>query len=402
MRHDLSVAEARAAVLETARACPAERVPLAEAAGRTLAASVAAPEAVPPFDTSAMDGYAVRAQDCADAPLALPVVGTSMAGTAGSPAVEPGTAVEIATGAPLPAGADAIVPVEWTSRDGASVRIDRAPEAGRYIRRAGSALARGERPLASGAVVTPPVVGMLAAMGLADVEAVRRPRVRLIVTGDEVVQPGQPLAPGQIRDVNGPGLAAQVVASGAEVSALLYADDEPGSVAEAARGDADLVVVTGGVSVGPRDRVRDELAASGVEWTFWRVRQRPGKPLLFGTRDGVPVLGLPGNPVSAAVCFEVYARPLIAAMLGRGPAPQREVALLGESLPKAAGLHTFARVTATRGPDGVLELCAAGDQSSNVYRSLLGDGLAHLPAEWPEAPAGAEVAFEPFAWTPPC
>ncbi|OZC02935.1 gephyrin-like molybdotransferase Glp [Rubricoccus marinus] len=406
MRLDLSVPDALGAVLATARQTEPETVPLADALGRTLAERVLAPEAIPPFDTSAMDGYAVRAEDCAHAPLALPVAGSSMAGAAPSGPLAPGTAMPIATGAPLPSGADAIVPVEWTERADASqderVQISRAPEAGRYIRRAGSALAVGDAPLASGVAVTPAAIGMLAAMGLGSVRVRQRPRVRLVVTGDEVAGPGAPLAPGQIRDINGPALAAQIDAAGAEVCEIVQADDASGSVAQAARGDADLLLLTGGVSVGPRDRVLADLSASGVVWHFWRVRQRPGKPLLFGTWDGVPVLALPGNPVSASVGFEVYGRPLIAAMLGRASGAEPINARLGEDLATARGLHTFARVFARRDSCGQLVLTSAGPQGSHVYRTLLGDGLAHLPADWDLAPEGSVVPYSPFAWTPTC
>ncbi len=218
MRLDLSVSDALAAVLQTARSVASEAVSVSGALGRTLTDSVSAPEAIPPFHTSAMDGYAVRASDCAMAPLALPVRGESVAGAAPSGPLAPEAAMPIATGAPLPAGADAIVPVEWTTRDGDMVHIDRAPEAGRYIRRAGSALEPGDTPLAAGAVVTPAVIGLLAAMGLGTVDVRQRPRVRLVVTGDEIAGPGMPLAPGQIRDINGPALSAQIEASGETVT----------------------------------------------------------------------------------------------------------------------------------------------------------------------------------------
>lgn len=401
MRYDLSVTDALAAVLDTARPVGAETVPLAEAGGRILAESVRAPEPIPPFDTSAMDGFAVRAADCANAPLTLPIRGRSVAGSAPEAEVSRGTAVAIATGAPLPLGADAIVPVEWTRSQSDAVHIDRAPEAGRYIRRAGSALASGESLLRTGQVLTPPALGLLGAMGVASVVVRQRPRVRLVVTGDEITPPGTPLAPGGIRDANGPGLSEQIRAAGGHPT-LVHSRDEPGDTIRAARGEADLLVLTGGVSVGPRDRVQDDLSAAGVQWRFWRVRQRPGKPLLFGVWDGVPVLALPGNPVSAAVCFEIYGRPLLRAMLGVDSSALTLPARLAESLSTARGLHTFARVVARRASGGGLEVVSAGAQGSHVYRTLLGTGLAHLPAEWENALPGASILYQPFAWSPPC
>lgn len=401
MRYDLSVSDALAAVLATARLVGTESVPLADAAGRILARDVEASEPIPPFHTSAMDGYAVRAVDCSDPPLALPVVGASVAGAAPEADVSPGVAVAIATGAPLPEGADAIVPVEWTRRDGDRVHIDRAPEAGRYIRRAGSALASGEAPLEAGDRLTPPALGLLSAMGVGAVDVRQRPRVRLVITGDEVTPPDVALAPGGIRDTNGPALSAQIEASGGRAT-VVYARDEPGAIADAASGDTDVLVLTGGVSVGPRDLVQSELEAAGAEWRFWRVRQRPGKPLLFGLWDGVPVLGLPGNPVSASVGWEIYGRPLLAAMLGRSPDPILLPARLATPLPTARGLHTFARVVARRDATGAVLLSSAGSQGSHVYRTMLGTGLAHLPAGWDAAPEGSDVLYQPFAWSPPC
>ena len=394
--------DARRRVVDAARATLPETVALAEALGRTLAGDVASPDDLPPFDTSAMDGYAVQAADVAAAPVELPVLGTAHAGGAASAAVAPGTAVAVMTGAPLPPGADAVVPVEWTSRPSPDrVRVERPAEAGRNLRRAGEAMRAGDLALPSGALVTPAAVGLLASVGAGRVSVRRRPRVAVVATGDELVGAGGPLGPGQIHDSNGPGLAAQVVRAGGAVVGPLVARDTVAAVAAAldAASDADVVVFAGGVSMGERDLVRPELERRGVAWAFWQVRQRPGKPLAFGTLDGRPVVGLPGNPVSAAVCFEVYVRPLLAATLGRPAPPAREPAVLAEPVPKAEGLHTFARVVAERGGDGRLRLRPAGAQGSHVARSLAdSDGLAHLPAEWPDAPAGAEVAFERWAW----
>ena len=403
VEHLVTFERARRLVLEAARPVGAEAVALADALGRTLAARVASGAALPPFDTSAMDGYAARAADLGVPPAVLPVAGSTHAGAPPPAALPAGVLWAITTGAPLPPGADAVVPVEWTEPVGRDrVRVERAPRPGQYVRRRGEALAEGAEVLAAGDVVTPAAVGLLAAVGRATVEVRRRPRVAVVATGDEVVKDGGALGPGQIWDANGPGLAAQVAAAGGEPLGPLTARDTAASVSAAldAAGEADVVVFAGGVSVGERDLVRAELGRRGVVWRFWRVRQRPGKPLAFGTMGGRPVVGLPGNPVSAAVCFEVYVRPLLAASLGRtSPLSPTEPAVLDEPVPKAEGLHTFARVMSRRDADGRLRLRPAGPQGSHVARSLLdADGLAHLPAAWPEAPAGAEVAFEPWAW----
>ena len=393
--------DARRRVVAAARPTPPETVALADALGRTLVGDVTSPDDLPPFDTSAMDGYAVWSADVAAAPVELPVVGTVHAGGVGEP-VARGTAVAVMTGAPAPPGADAVVPVEWTSRPSPDrVRIERSLEPGRNVRRAGEAMRAGDLVLAAGALVTPAGVGVLASVGAGRVSVRRRPRVAVVATGDELVEAGEPLGPGQIRNSNGPGLAAQVVRTDGAVVGPLVARDTDAAVAAAldAARDADVVVFAGGVSMGERDLVRPELERRGVAWAFWQVQQRPGKPLAFGTWGGRPVVGLPGNPVSAAVCFEVYVRPLLAAMLGRPAPPATEPAVLAEPVAKAEGLHTFARVVAERGGDGRLVVRPAGVQGSHVARSLAdADGLAHLPAAWAEAPAGAEVAFERWAW----
>ncbi len=399
----LSFDDARAAVLARARRTEPEPVALADALGRTLAARVASPDAHPPFDTSAMDGFAVHTGDLDAVPATRPVAETVHAGETPSAPLAPGSVVGIMTGAPMPDGADAVVPVEWTTRrDGGRVQIDRAPAAGQYVRPAGGALAAGEVVAEAGSVVTPALLGLLAAVGAARVEVRRRPVVAVVATGDELVAPGEPLGPGQIRNSNGPGLAAQVAAAGGTVLGPFVARDTEADVARVldASAQADVLVFAGGVSMGQRDLVRSVLERRGARWEFWKVRQRPGKPLALGTLGGRPVVGLPGNPVSAAVCFEVYVRPLLAACLGRAePLSPTEPATLDAPIPTAEGLHTFARVVARRDAQGVLRLRPAGAQDSHVLRSLHdADGLAHLPSDWREAPAGAEVRFQRWEW----
>ena len=394
----MSVEHARAAVIAAARRTEPEAVSLSDAVGRTLAEPVVADGPLPPFDVSAMDGFAVRLADLA-ARDTLPLAGAVHAGDGAVPALPPGACLAVMTGAPIPSGAEAVVPIEWTARTDGGVRFERGPSLGLSIRRAGEALAAGAQVLAAGAVVTPRAVGLLASVGASSLSARRRPVVAVVSTGDELVPAEQTPGPSQIRDSNGPALAAQVVAAGG-TALRLHARDDAASLAHMLdlAQTADLVVVAGGVSMGDRDLVRPELERRGVRWSFWQVRQRPGKPLAFGTLDGRPVLGLPGNPVSAVVGFEVYARPLLAACLGRQPAAGPEAGTLTEAVGKKRGLTTFVRVVAGRAPDGTLRLSPAGDQGSHVARSLLlSDGLAWLPADWPEAPAGSRVPFHPWA-----
>ena len=402
MRTLIAFEEARQIVLDAARVVGPEAVRLGDAVGRTLAAPVTSRDDLPPFDTSAMDGWAVRLGDVRDLPAVLPVVATVHAGEVPAATLAPGTAIAVMTGAPLPSGTEAVAPVEWGTASEGRLRLDRAPEAGQFIRRRGEALREGEEVLPSGTAVTPGAIGLLASLGVHEVAVRRRPRVAVVATGDELVGVDEAPGPGQIRDANGPGLAAQVAAAGGAVVGPLVARDTSASVsaALAACTEADVLVFAGGVSMGERDLVRTELERRGVTWSFWKVAQRPGKPLAFGVLDGRPVLGLPGNPVSAAVCFEVYARPLLSACLGHAdPLPHSEAGRLDAALPTAAGLHTFARVTARRDESGVLRLRPAGAQGSHVARSLLdSDGLAHLPASWDAAEAGAEVTFQRWAW----
>ena len=397
----VSVAHARRAVLEMARPTGAEGNSLRDAVGRTLAADVVSPGPLPPFDMSAMDGVAVRLSDLSELPGTLPLAGTIHAGDGDPPPLPPGSVVAVMTGAVLPAGAEAVVPVEWTAREGDAVRIERAPEAGQFVRQRGEALAEGAVVLRAGETVTPGAVGLLAAVGAATVEVRKKPSLAVIATGDEIVGAAETPGPGQIRDANGPGLAAQVEAAGGAVAGPFVARDTAASLdatLDAVAG-ADVLLFAGGVSMGERDLVRQTLDARGCRWSAWGVAQRPGKPLAVGALGERPVIGLPGNPVSAAVCFEVYVRPLLSRMLGGPAEPALEPAVLDAPIPKAEGLHTFARVTAQRDEAGILRLRPAGAQGSHVAFSLAhADGLAHLPAGWRDAPAGAAVDFQPWRW----
>ena len=399
----ISVEEARRIELAAVGEQPVERVPLDAALGHTMTRAIESRDTIPPFDNSAMDGYAVRAADVQDVPVTLPVAGEVLAGTVPEHPLSPGTCVQIMTGAPAPEGADAVVPVEWTepAEDGA-VRIERAPDAGQYVRPAGQDVQSGERMFDTGQVVTPPVIGMLATLGHAEVAVRVSPRVAVVSTGDELVEIDQALGPGQIRNSNGYALAAQVRTAGAEpMPPLLARDDETDirRVIEEAL-SADMLLFSGGVSVGEYDLVKQVLDAMGMEMHFWKVRQRPGKPLAFGTLQGTPVFGLPGNPVSSAMCFDQHVRPALATMLGRQPVLRaRHPAVLDAPSPKVEELHHFARGTATFGDDGRLHVRDTGPQASNLYSSVVrANCIIHLPEGLAEAPAGTEVEIEWLDW----
>ena len=335
----LSVAEALARITAAFAPLPGETVGLAEALGRVLAEDVAARVTQPPTDVSAMDGYAVRAADVAQitdrVPARLAVVGRAPAGGAYEGVLGPGQAVRIFTGAPLPEGADAIVIQENTETEGDTVIVKEGAPEGRYVRPAGLDFRAGEVGLEAGRLLSARDVGLAAAMDRPWLRVHRRPRVALLATGDEVVLPGDPRGPYQIVSSNGFSLAAFVQACGGQAIHLGIAPDDAAALetlVEGARG-ADLLVTTGGVSVGEHDLIRDALDRKGLDLDFWRIAMRPGKPLLFGRIGATPILGLPGNPVSSLVCATLFLRPAIAVMLGRKAGDQApETAILGADL----------------------------------------------------------------------
>ncbi len=331
----LSVEEALARIRAAFEPLPAETVGLGEALGRVLAEDVSARLTQPPADVSAMDGYAVRAADVAQVPARLAVVGRAPAGGAYEGVLGPGEAVRIFTGAPLPAGADAIVIQEDTEADGEVVLIKETVPEGHYVRPAGLDFRAGEVGLPAGRRLSARDVGLAAAMNRPWLRVHRRPRVALLATGDEVVLPGEPLGPNQIVSSNGFSLAAFVAACGGQPLHLGIAPDDEaalGALIAGARG-ADLLVTSGGVSVGEHDLIRDSLGDMGLEMDFWRIAMRPGKPLLFGRLGPTPILGLPGNPVSSLVCATLFLRPAIDTMLGLEPGERApETAILGADL----------------------------------------------------------------------
>jgi len=309
-----SVEAAAKAVAARIERLATERVPLAEAGGRILADEVSAARALPIFDNSAMDGYAARS---AELPATLPVVGLVAAGQVMTETVPPGVAIRILTGAPMPAGLDTVVIQEDAKVDGANVTLPASP-VGENVRRAGEDINAGDVAVTAGWRLGPGALGLMAALGLVELSVVKRPRVALITTGDELVDVTTTPLPGQIVDSSAHMLGAMVTAAGGVPSYFGIAKDDPISLAAmiASAFDHDAIITTGGVSVGDRDHVRTALAAAGVELELWKVAMKPGKPFSFGMNGRVPVFGLPGNPVSSFVVFELFVRPALLAMSG--------------------------------------------------------------------------------------
>lgn len=410
----LTVEQALTAVLAGVSALPAERVPLLEALGRVLAGPVVAQDNMPPFANSSMDGYAVRAADVTNAspqePTKLRVLTDIAAGLAPDVTLTEGTAARIMTGAPLPAGADAIVPVEDTNEPWRDlqrplppvIEIRKPVLAGDYVRPAGEDIQTGDVVLAAGAVVRPQEIGVLAALGFSQVAVIRRPRVGILATGDELIDVDEPLRPGKIRNSNGYTQAAQVLAAGATPVPLGVARDTEADVrAHLQAGLAagiDLFVSSAGVSVGAYDVVKAVLEQDG-QVGFWRVRMRPGKPLAFGRYGGVPYLGLPGNPVSAQVSFERFARPAILKMAGHWQLERPRVSVTMLDAIQSDGRESYVRAVVESRPGGYVAT-TTGAQGSHMMTSLVkanalvivpegvkgvaaGEPLSALLLDWP-------------------
>ena len=373
----LSVEEARERILAHIRRLPAESVPLPQALGRILAEDAAARDDLPPFANSAMDGYALRSADTAGAsptsPRQLRLIGEVPAGSVFASTVGPGEAVRILTGAALPPGADAILQQELTQVAGGEVALLAEVPAGTNIRWPGEDVRAGQPLIPAGEEIGPAEIALLAAAGVHPVAVTRRPRVAILSTGDELAPLGEAPGPGQIRESNGPYLAAAVARAGGEPWPLGVARDREAEIRAAldrAR-QADLVLTSGGVSVGDYDLVKQILGERGSV-DFWRVRMRPGKPLAFGLLGETPLLGLPGNPVSAAVTFELFGRPAIRTLLGARPVerPTVEVVYEGEDIERA-DRRQFVRARLDS-RQGTLIAATTGAQGSHIITSLHG------------------------------
>jgi molybdopterin molybdotransferase len=393
----LSVEDAARTVAERIERLPAERVPLREARGRVLADDIIAARSLPIFDNSAMDGYAVRA---AELPSRFPVAGMVAAGQVMTQTPPPGVAIRIMTGAPMPPGLDVVVIQEDAKLEGSEVELPAAP-AWDNVRRCGEDIAAGDLAVGAGVRLGAGELALLAALGLVEVSVRRTPRVALITTGDELVDLATQPLPGQIVDSSSHMLGALVTAVGGAASYFGISKDDPIAMAAmiASAMDHDIVITTGGVSVGDRDHVRGALKAAGVELELWKVAMKPGKPFSFGMNGRVPVFGLPGNPVSTFVAFELFVRPALLAMQGAAvTARARAPVSLVRGYRKAVGRTHYVRVRIMRNGEHLIAH-PHPKQGSAMLSSLIGcNGLAELPADATEVPANTIVSallFEP-------
>ncbi|MCY3917729.1 MAG: molybdopterin molybdotransferase MoeA [Chloroflexi bacterium] len=402
----LKVDTALSNILADMKKLEAETVSLPDALDRVLAGDLVSPIDLPPFDNSAMDGYAIHFEDSADAsqsnPAALPVTMDILAGSAPDGKLKPGAAARIMTGAPLPQGASAVIPVEDTDDDWskgeniplpARVRLYRSLSSGENIRLAGENISVGDTIIRAGTIIGPAEIGMIAGIGRPRVEVIRQPKVVILSSGDELVDIYDELGPGKIRDTNGYTLAGLIRGAGGVPIRLPIAKDRLESIRSLYRRaleiNPDLLISTAGVSVGAADLVKVVMDELG-EIDFWRINMRPGKPLAYGTIQGVPFFGLPGNPVSTMVTFEVIVRPALAKIAGRAHKRRTVKATLASEM-RSDGRRTYARVTLKREGDRLIAR-STGIQSSGALMSMvLADGLAVMPEEVTRIPAGESL-----------
>ncbi len=383
----LPVAEALERLLDRVERLPGEAVALKDAGGRILAEDVVALRTQPPFDASAMDGYAVRAADIATVPARLTVTGAAPAGRRFAGTLGPGEAVRIFTGAPVPEGADTVLLQEDANRiDETTVEALEATARGRHIRRAGLDFAEGDLLLTGGRELDPAALSLAAAGNHPRLAVVKKPLVAVLATGSELVAPGSEVGPDQIVASNGFGIAALARADGADILDLgIVPDERPAiasAVAKAREAGADIIVTLGGASVGEHDLVRETLSDAGMELDFWKIAMRPGKPLMVGSFGATRVLGLPGNPVSSLVCAHLFLRPLIARLAGRDHAPDLRPAILGADMRENDQRQDYVRASALPTGDGLVAT-PFEVQDSSMLTTL--------------AAANALIVREPFA-----
>ena len=414
----LSVEDALERILRHFHPLEAQQTPLLDAIGQVLTADALANHDIPPLDNSAMDGYALQAADVlgasADNPITLKVAGAVAAGELPDVTVTPGSALRIMTGAPVPDGADAVVPFEDT--DEMQRRADGTPlteiairyqvSVGDDIRPAGQDVRKGERVLQAGTMLRPSEIGVLASLGYNSVSVSRRPVVTILATGNELLEPGEPYRPGMIYNSNTYSIAASVLRYGGVPKLIGIARDNLDSMNASLRDglDSDMLVTSAGVSKGDYDMVKDVLAQHG-EIDFWSVRMRPAKPLAFGVLNAgegrkVPLLGLPGNPVSALVAFEQFGRAAIRRMLGKPDAPKPTItAVLDDPIHNTDSRRVYARAVIRR-ENGVYRASLTGDQGSNLLTSMArANGLAICPEDLPVKQAGETVQVQMLDWT---
>lgn len=391
----IDIQEALDAVQAAVRPLPAEDVPLLEALGRATATAIESPEPVPAFDNSAMDGYAVRGSELAASRREFRVVVEIPAGRWVGEWLGEGTAAKIMTGAPIPPGVDTVVPVELTEQRGDRLFVHAGVAAGANVRRAAEDISEGDVLLERGAFLAPADIGLLASVGHQSVAVTRRPRVAILATGSELVASGEPLGPGQIRNSNSSTAYGQVLAAGGVPVLLGIAPDDLPETRRliAAALDHDVVITSGGVSVGEFDFVKQVQDELGVERRFWGVAMKPGKPMAFGMYGNTLVFGVPGNPVAAMVCFELFVRPALLALQGREDLYRPYVYAAAEETMKASKERTeLRRCRLVRRQRG-WGFTTTGPQGSGILRSMAqADGLVVVPPGHPKADAGEEFA----------
>jgi molybdopterin molybdotransferase len=395
-RQLVSIKEAQRLVLDRVERLPVETAAINEADGRVLAEAGRAAVDLPPFDSSAMDGFALHA---ADTPGRLPVSFRIAAGSPAPHALEPGEAMGIATGGVVPPGADAVVPFEYVVETDNTIELAEPVPVGANIRPVGGDVHRGEVVVAAGVRLGPAQLAALAAAGVAEVRVARRPRASVLATGSELRQPGEQLEPGQVYEANSLLLAAQLESAGAEVERLSsVADDEAAHREALSRGlSADVLVTSGGVSVGPHDLVRKIEAELGVEEVFWGVAVKPGKPISFGVADGRLVFGLPGNPVSALVGFELFVRPALLALQGAAdPLPRFERGRLARGLEPNAHRDELVRASLLVDGEGAVLDPLPGRESHMIVRAAAADALVLVPMGERGLAPGDSVEFLRF------
>ena len=389
----ISIDEAIDAVLGEVRPLPAETAPLLEALGRATAAEIVSPERVPGFDNSAMDGYAVQGAELQAGRREFRVTIDIPAGLWFAETVGAGDAAKIMTGAPLPAGVDTVVPVELTAQHGDTLVVEEPVQPGANVRRAGEDVAEGDVLFPRGARLGPAEIGLLASVGCDSVSVARRPRVAILATGSELVPLGSPLSPGHIRNSNSFTAYGQVLAASAEPVLLGIARDDLDETRRlmAVALEHDVVVTSGGVSVGEYDFVKQVQDELGVQRHFWGVATKPGKPLAFGSRGNILVFGVPGNPVAAMISFETYVRPALLAMQGRSDLYRPYVYAAADEPVKRTRDRTEARRCRLERRGRGWGFTTTGPQGSGILRSMaLAEGLAMIPPGHPGAEPGEQ------------
>jgi molybdopterin molybdotransferase len=393
----ISLEEALARIFEQVRPLSPEPVPMAAAAGRVIAENARSRVDLPPFASSAMDGFAVRS---GDTPGRLPIVARIAAGVPAPRPLEAGEAMGIATGGVVPEGADAVIPIEYVVENDNGVDIEQAVGQGDNVRPRGSDVSAGDVVVAQGSRLGPAQIGALAAAGLVEVSATRRPRVAVLATGTELRRPGETLGPGEVYEANGVLLSTAFTSAGADVETLpSVADDAAAHRRALELGlEADVLVTSGGVSVGPHDLVRGLLAELGVEELFWGVAVKPGKPLAFGVRGSTLVFGLPGNPVSSLVGAEVFVRPALLALQGASvPGPVYSAGSLASAIRRNKQRDEFVRARSAPSVTGVVLEPITGQESHMIARAATADALVHAPRGGGELAAGDTVRYLPLA-----